>query len=100
MYGWRQSKGVYRDRTATAGSFRANVFGLHDVHGNVWEWVEDCWSGNYLGAPADGSAWESGDCSRRVLRGGSWFDEPGDPPFCGPLLVRGSGTGTSGTGFV
>ena len=63
-------------RTAPAGSFRPNVFGLYDVLGNVWEWVQDCWNGNYAGAPSDGRAWEGGDCSRRVLRGGSWLDEP------------------------
>ena len=58
--------------TAPVGSFSANPFGLHDVHGNVWEWVEDCWNDSYDGAPSDGSAWESGNCERRVLRGGSW----------------------------
>jgi len=58
--------------TAPVGSFAANGFGLHDVHGNVLEWVEDCWNGDYVGAPTDGSAWESGECSRRVLRGGAW----------------------------
>ena len=47
------------------------------MHGNVWEWVEDCWNESYKGAPSDGSAWTSGDCSRRVLRGGSWGNEPG-----------------------
>ena len=62
--------------TAPVGSFAANGFGLHDMHGNVWEWVEDCWKGSYVGAPSDGSAWESGDCSRRVLRGGSWGSNP------------------------
>ena len=46
------------------------------MHGNVWEWVQDCWNKNYKGAPTDGSAWESGDCSQRVLRGGSWNDDP------------------------
>ena len=67
------------ERTAPAGSFRANGFGLHDMSGNVWEWVEDCWHGDYDGAPRDGSAWtRGGDCSRRVLRGGSWFGDPGD----------------------
>ena len=64
--------------TAPVGSFSANAFGLHDVHGNVWEWVEDCWNGSYAGAPEDGSAWESGECGRRVLRGGSWVSGPGN----------------------
>ena len=59
-------------QTAPVGSFGANGFGLHDMHGNVWEWVEDCWNDSYEGAPSDGSVWHSGDCSRRVLRGGSW----------------------------
>ena len=61
------------EKTAPAGSFWANAWGLHDVHGNVWEWVEDCWNNSYTGAPADGSAWEGGDCAKRVLRGGSWY---------------------------
>ena len=63
-------------QTAPVGSFSANPFGLHDVHGNVWEWVEDCWNDGYRGAPTDGSAWESGECERRVLRGGSWYSVP------------------------
>jgi len=63
--------------TAPAGSFSPNSFGLHDMHGNVFEWVEDCWHGNYDGAPTDGSAWtSSGPCGVRVLRGGSWDDVP------------------------
>ena len=53
-----------------------NRFGLHDMVGNVWEWVEDCYHDNYSGAPANGSAWTGGDCSRRVMRGGSWRDNP------------------------
>src|SRR5262249_31064058 len=57
-----------------AGSFPPNRFGLFDMHGNVWEWVQDCWHANYNGAPTDGSAWLSGDCSLRVMRGGSWND--------------------------
>ena len=64
--------------TAPVGSFGANGFGLHDMAGNVWEWVEDCWHGSYNGAPSDGSAWTSGgNCSKRVLRGGSWGNGPG-----------------------
>lgn len=62
--------------SAPVGSFAANSWGLHDMHGKVWEWVQDCWNDSYRGAPADGSAWERGDCSRLVLRGGSWNDRP------------------------
>ena len=58
--------------TVPVGSFAANQFGLYDVHGNVWELVQDCWNENYEGAPDDGSAWESGDCDYRVMRGGAW----------------------------
>ena len=69
-------KGRYRERTVPVGLFEPNEFGLYDVHGNVREWVEDCWNGSYAGAPADGSAWGSGDCDRRVVRGGSWDGFP------------------------
>jgi formylglycine-generating enzyme required for sulfatase activity/uncharacterized caspase-like protein len=57
---------------APAGSFPANGFGLYDMHGNAWQWLEDCWHENYRGAPSDDSAWVSGDCGARVIRGGSW----------------------------
>ena len=76
--------------TAPVGSFEANGWGLHDMHGNVWEWTEDCWNRGYEGAPRDGSAWLAGSCSRRVLRGGSWDVAPS-------LLraaTRGSGSST------
>ena len=66
------------NQTVPVGRFGANLFGLHDMHGNVWEWVEDCWNRSYAGAPSDGSAWRSGECSRRVLRGGSWGNNPTD----------------------
>ena len=61
--------------TAPAGSFKPNAFGLYDMHGNAWEWVQDNWHENYQGAPADGSAWVyGGDQLRRVVRGGAWFN--------------------------
>lgn len=46
------------------------------MEGNLWEWVEDCWNSNYAGAPTNGGAWLSGDCSKCVVRGGSWSDTP------------------------
>ena len=65
-------------QSAPAGSFEANAFGLHDMHGNVWEWVEDCWNAGYADAPSNADARLGGDCSQRVLRGGSWHDFPYD----------------------
>ena len=62
--------------TAPAGSLLPNGFGAYDMLGNVFEWVDDCWHDSYDSAPTDGSAWTSGDCSHRVLRGGSWFSMP------------------------
>ena len=66
------------EKTSPVGSFSANAFGLYDVHGNVLEWVEDCWNPDYERAPTDGSAWESEDSNRvvRMLRGGSWNLNP------------------------
>lgn len=87
-YSWGPAAGVARancdgcgsrwdDRqTAPVGSFAPNVFGVHDLHGNVWEWVEDLWHPNYSGAPDDGTAWLKGVASGRVLRGGSWDNSP------------------------
>ena len=62
--------------TAPVGSFAPNDFSLHDMHGNVREWTQDCVNGSYSGAPNNGNAWDSGDCAQRVLRGGSWINNP------------------------
>ncbi len=64
------------DRQRAVGGKKPNAFGLYDMLGNVWEWTEDCWNESYQGAPVDGSAWTSGECGKRVVRGGSWFDVP------------------------
>jgi formylglycine-generating enzyme required for sulfatase activity len=75
-------------QTAPIGSFKPNAFGLYDMAGNVWQWVEDCYHGSnvhesvefyfegYDGAPVDGSAWTTGNCHNRVGRGGSWGTNP------------------------
>ncbi|HYN77776.1 MAG TPA: SUMF1/EgtB/PvdO family nonheme iron enzyme [Lamprocystis sp. (in: g-proteobacteria)] len=60
-------------KTVEIGSYPPNPWGLHDIHGNVNELTEDCWNDGYDGAPNDGSAWVQGNCSRRVIRGGSWY---------------------------
>jgi formylglycine-generating enzyme required for sulfatase activity len=65
-------------KTHPAGQKKANVIGLHDMHGNVWEWVQDNWHENYQGAPGDGSPWiKGGEQARRVIRGGAWISDPG-----------------------
>lgn len=70
-------KGEARHGTTRIGSFAPNPWGLYDMHGNVWEWVQDLVHANYEGAPVDGSAWQSGDeHGHRVLRGGSWLYSP------------------------
>jgi formylglycine-generating enzyme required for sulfatase activity len=70
-------KGEYRSQTTEVGSFPPNAFGLYDMHGNVWEWCLDHWHKNYQGSPTDGSAWiTGGDSNYRLLRGGSWYDDP------------------------
>jgi formylglycine-generating enzyme required for sulfatase activity len=71
------AKGQYRQRTTPVKTFRANPWGLHDMNGNVWEWVQDVWHVNYEGGPTDGSARQAGgDKGERVLRGGSWYSIP------------------------
>jgi formylglycine-generating enzyme required for sulfatase activity len=75
-------EGTYRQQTTEVASFPANAWGLHDMHGNVWEWCADHWHGSYKGAPTDGSAWfnpKAKEHESRLLRGGSWYGLPG---FC------------------
>lgn len=71
-------KGEYRQRTIAVDSFEANPWGLYQVHGNVYDWTEDCWHDGYQGAPADGTAWtiNCSDNRLRAIRGGSWFSNP------------------------
>ncbi len=72
--------GNNRKQTTPVGTFPPNPWGLYDMHGNVWEWCQDVWHNNYNVAPTDGSAWETGgESNRRVLRGGSWGN---DPRYC------------------
>jgi formylglycine-generating enzyme required for sulfatase activity len=63
-------------QASPVGQFKPNAFGLYDMAGNVWQWVQDCYNANYGGAPTDGSAWTAGDCNGRVVRGGSWAYMP------------------------
>lgn len=62
--------------TAPVEDLKPNNFGIYATLGNVFEWVEDCWNDSYQGAPSDGSSWSEGDCSKRSLRGGSWYSQP------------------------
>ena len=108
QYGWGSRIGRNRancgdcgshwdgDRTAPVGAFAPNAWGLFDMHGNVWEWVGDCWNDDYEGAPSDGSAWLGGECYVRVLRGGSW----GAPPRVLRAAYRGGITSGYRSSFV
>jgi formylglycine-generating enzyme required for sulfatase activity len=75
-YAWYYENSEWK--THTIGQKEPNLWGLYDMHGNVWEWVQDKWHGNYNGAPTDGSAWESGDGALRIDRGGSWSNNARD----------------------
>jgi formylglycine-generating enzyme required for sulfatase activity/DNA-binding winged helix-turn-helix (wHTH) protein len=65
-----------RQHTLPVDKFEPNPWALYQVHGNVWDWIEDCYHASYSGAPADDSAWTFEDCSLRVVRGGSWLNGP------------------------
>jgi formylglycine-generating enzyme required for sulfatase activity len=72
-YGGGKTRARIANKTLPVDSFAPNPWGLYQVHGNILEWVEDCWHENYVGAPSDGTAWVTGDCRFRVLRGGDWW---------------------------
>ena len=72
QYAW--FKGNSDMEVHPVGKKKPNRFGLYDMHGNVWEWTQDCWNPDYQGAPATQAAWEQGNCESRVNRGGSWFN--------------------------
>jgi formylglycine-generating enzyme required for sulfatase activity len=65
-------QGTYRQKTTDVGTFPRNGFGLYDMHGNAWEWVQDCYKPSYDGVPSDGSPVKQAQCDLRVLRGGAW----------------------------
>lgn len=76
LVGWysANSGSIYFKKSRPVMKKQANVFGLHDMSGNVAEWVQDCWNESYKNAPDDGSAWSDGNCTQRVIRGGSWIN--------------------------
>jgi formylglycine-generating enzyme required for sulfatase activity len=76
LYRGAGTKGEFRQRTVPVDTFESNPWGLFNVHGNIAEWTEDCWNDSNEGNLGNGSARTTGDCSRRVVRGGSWFNNP------------------------
>ncbi len=88
---------VYRKKTVEVSSFPPNAFGLYEMHGNVWEWCQDEWHGNFVDASADGTAYgsENGD-GNRLLRGGSWR---GNANFCRSACRYGSSLRGNNDGF-
>lgn len=84
------AKQASRNKTLPVDQFPPNPFGLFDVHGNTWEWVEDCWHEGYDGAPYDAGVWKGGNCKRRIVRGGSWKNIP--------AKLRSAERGVSGVG--
>ena len=72
-YAWFDAQA--RIGSTAVGQRQPNAWGLYDMYGNVWEWVQDCWHDDYTNAPPDSRVWGGGDCSLRVLRGGGWANQ-------------------------
>ena len=99
LHGLRQPSGTDASKPSPVGSFKPNAFGLYDMAGNVWQWVQDCCHDNYNGAPTDGSAWiEGGDCNNHIDRGGSWNFSP-DSVRSAPRDLSGTGQRIDNLGF-
>ncbi|PPT05882.1 serine/threonine protein kinase [Geitlerinema sp. FC II] len=96
----RGPKGEFREKTTEVGSFPANAFGIYDMHGNVWEWCADDWHDNYEGAPADGRIWLNNNPikHKKLIRGGSWTNNPGNCRSAFRLESYTTGSGNN-TGF-
>ena len=73
---FKDQSGEWRNGTVPVDSFSANGWGLYNVHGNVWDWVDDCWNEKNAGNPGDGTPRYGGDCGLRVQRGASWNNAP------------------------
>jgi formylglycine-generating enzyme required for sulfatase activity len=92
--------GEWADRqTSPVGSFKRNAFGLSDMVGNVWQWVQDCFHDDYNGAPIDGKAWIAGKCNQRVARGGAWNGNPQDFRSAGARVADTDDSRDSRSGF-
>lgn len=97
-YAWYEENSG--NETHEVGGRLPNAWGIYDMCGNVWEWVQDCNHGNYLGAPADGNAWETGNCNDHIVRGGSFYNGEGCRSAFRGIMAAGSAFGDYGFRIV